>query len=402
MPRLIFMTANDLRKNLWPELALPALARHGWEITVVGINAEESAMARCLPYPCRRHNLTSLSQGRLSSELDIARWLQHCRTGPYDVIYLHSHVLGSRAGLGLIGPLFGKRLIYHTHDYFDPITHPLHMRLEAITAQRSSYFINGEYHRGYICRTMYKLRSPMLVLPPNLPAAFPVSLYSDKVRVEMGARDPKDILLIVHGGQSSLRATDETLEALSLLPNRFRLVMTGERTSSLVKKLEMLAIADRVVCLGHLEYAALLSYTASADIGIMLHANNDLGNFFQAPGRLTEYLACGLPILASHYTALQLLTLKYRVGLCVDPNSAREIASALLEMETAIHSGRFGRKAIREAFLDHFAFDHWEGAVIQVFDSLSDRHRTYRDHPPDFGKLGVPFCSVPLTDESRE
>ena len=107
-------------------------------------------------------------------------------------------------------------------------------------------------------------------------------------------------------------------------------------------------------------------------------------------------MACGLPILASHYTALQLLTLKHRVGICADPNSARGIARVLLEMETAIHAGAFSREAIRETFLRHFAFEHWEEAICGAFDSLLGQRRTVCSDPPEFGDLGAPLSAVPL------
>ena len=119
--------------------------------------------------------------------------------------------------------------------------------------------------------------------------------------------------------------------------------MTAHPTPPLPAETARLGIKDRVVCIGRQTYEDIFQYTSSSDIGIMLYANNDLGNFFQGPGRLTEYLACGLPILASNFTGLQLLTLKHGVGLCADPDSPEDIAQRLLDLEAGRRDGRFSR-----------------------------------------------------------
>ena len=393
MKRLFFLTPRDLRFNPFPELALPVLSRNGWEITVVAPGANQSVLHRCLPYPCRRHEL-AVSGGRLSAELAILSWLQHARCGRYDVIYLQGQPLGPRAALGLIGPLFGKRLVYHTHDYYDPIAYRAHALLEGWLSRRACLHLNGEFHRACVVRALYRLKRQVLVVPPNLPAAWPLPARSEQGRRAIGARSAADVVLMLHGGRSRNRATDELLVALSLLPPRFRIAMTCNRDADLSRFADKFGIADRITCLGQLDYADLLSYTVNADIGIMLHRDNDLGNFFQGPGRLTEYMACGLPVLASHFTGLQVLLSVNGIGRCANPESPEEIAARLLEIEMQSRTGVFHRSAIRKRFLDAFAFDHWEPAVAAAFeDALRGRL-----HSPagglQFSRLGAP-CYVP-------
>ena len=48
----------------------------------------------------------------------------------WDVIYIHSQSLSARAYLALLGLRFGKRLVYHNPDYYDPFNHSLYYFLE--------------------------------------------------------------------------------------------------------------------------------------------------------------------------------------------------------------------------------------------------------------------------------
>jgi glycosyltransferase involved in cell wall biosynthesis len=390
--RLICITLADPSLNPFPELAPATLARDGWDITFVAPNATASVMRRVMDYPCRRHDLPVLQAGRWRHELALQSWLQKARFGPYDVIYLHSQNLGAHAALGLAGPLFGKRIIHHTHDFYDPVTHPRYARLEGHIARRAAAHLNGEFHRAYFCQTLYGLRCPVYVVPPHLPADWPIPPRSQEVRNRLGARHADDVLLMLHGGPAPLRATEQLLAAVALLPARFRLVMTARRGPSLDSELLRLGIGDRVICLGPVDYLELFSYTSSADIGIMLHVNNDLGNFFQGPGRLTEYIACGLPVLASHFTGLQVLVARHNIGACTNPGSPEEIASRLLELEGGLRGGRFNRAAIRRRFLEAFAFDHWERTVRDVFmQALKPSKFPRCSPPPDFARIGSPL-----------
>jgi glycosyltransferase involved in cell wall biosynthesis len=372
MKRLILLSAYDVSKNPLAELGLAALARRGWTIDVVAAGASNSVMGRVLPYPCQRHEIAAPNSSRLACEWSVFKWLQRARTGPFDVIYIHSNMLAYRAALGLAGPLFGKRLVYHATDYLDPLDYPLHAWLEKRLARRAAYHLNAEFHRAYIDQTRYGFRAPILVVPPNLPAAWPLPGPSAEIRRELGANSHEDVLAIVHGGWSSLRATSKLSEAMALLPPRFRLVMTADPSPALLAELRRMGIEQRVACIGRQKYENLFQYTCSSDIGVLLYANNDMGNYFAAPTRLTEYVACGIPVLGCNFTGLQLLLLKHGIGLCADPESPEDIAKGLLDLEAGRRDGHFSRNVIRQRFLEVFAFDHWEEALCRAFDEVMD------------------------------
>lgn len=383
---LLFLTTADPSTTPHAEWIPWALERAGWQVTVAAPAAQHSVLRKTLGAKWSWRSLPfGRGHGRLRAECALLVELLKARFGRHDVICLHSQGLGWRAGLLLLGPLFGKRLAYHNPDYYDPIAHPFRAWLERRLARKSRLLISHEYHRGYILRAHYRLRCPILISPPNLPASWPVPPRSEELRSEMaGAAGQDAFLLRLHGGFSERRSTAQLFEALALLPPRFRLVMSagGAPADRLIRNL---GIADRVVILPPLDYAGMLAYTASSDVGVLLYGNNDLGNYFQAPGRLTEYLACGLPVLAPRYAGLENLVLRYGIGRSVNPANPASIAAGLLDLERDVRSGSATPAGIRRLFEAHFAYEHWLPGVAAAFDNLTRaRGRPAQAPPPEY------------------
>jgi glycosyltransferase involved in cell wall biosynthesis len=381
--RLFFISCYDLSMTPYADVALPALARDGWDILVAAVGAESSLLRKTIPYECKARNLLRQQGHSLwSKESELLRELLAARFGPYDVIYVHSEMLCARAALALAGPRLGKRLVYHNPDYYDPITHPLYTRLEGRFCRKVDLHLNNEFHRGYISRAQYRMTCPIITAPPNLPAAWPIPSRSEAKRAEMcGGEDA--FVLMLHGPYSELRMVPQLFEALSLLPERFRLVMTGAnvRKAEADAMLQRFGVSERVLRLPTLGYHEMFEYTVNADAGVLLYKNNDLGNFFTSPGRISEYLACGIPVLATDHTGLENLVSRLDLGECVDSTAPRRIAAGLTRLAESTARGRHPRDRMRERFLKHFAFDHWEPKICQAFNDLLVRGKMLSSPP---------------------
>jgi glycosyltransferase involved in cell wall biosynthesis len=161
--------------------------------------------------------------------------------------------------------------------------------------------------------------------------------------------------------------------------------MTGEERGWNPKADELacrLGVRDRVLMLPPLDYASLLTYTANADAGVLLYDNNDLGNYFTSPGRLTEYLACGLPVLASRFAGLESLVYRYGIGECVDASDPKSIAIGITKLEAGIASGQFEHDNLRQCFERHFAFERWAPQIVEAFEGLLSRKSKKKQAPP--------------------
>ena len=379
--KLLFISTGNSGKGPHGEICLPALSRDGWEITVVAPEAENSLLNRLLPYRAAFKNLPAYGPRQ---ELAIMRLLLASRMFPGTVLYLHSQSLSLRAWLWLLGPKFGKRIVYHNPDYYDPFNYPLHHFAEKRLCRKCDLCLNNEFHRAYITRASYRLRCPIVTVPIMLPAAWPFPATSPQVRREICGGQDGQFVLILHGGYGEVRMVPQLFEALALLPERFRLVMfiKEHREIETTAHLDRLGIAGRVQRFPGMGLDGLLKYTVTADAGMLLYSNNDLGNFFTAPGRLTEYLGAGLPVLATNHTGLENLVWRLDVGVTVDSTRPRQIADGILRLEALKLKGRFPAGRMRRVFLEDLAFDLWETDICAAFNELALPRREWKKAAP--------------------
>lgn len=381
-PRLLYLTTHPVHLTPHAEWNLWILSNAGWQVECVAPGGDLSLVQRTLGTAWRATSLFPRDCSLVRRELQLWLALWRARFGNFDVIFIDTPGMAYRAAIALAGPWFRKKLVYQARDFVDPWKYRFRSILEGIVCRRCHLHVNHEYHRAYLMRTLHRMRCPVVLSPPNLSVKWPVPAPDPERRRQIAGRSDHDsFVLCLHGGISDLRKTRELLEAMARLPTRIRLAMTGGKSTSAAEARQLLTsldIAHRVVMLPPLEFNEMLKYTVCADAGVLLYANNDLGNFFQCPGRMTEYLACGLPVLASNFTGLQSLVSKYKIGVCVDAEDPRHIADGILELEHRKREGQLTSKEIRWKFENHFALEHWAPLIAEAFRRLLEK----KDHDP--------------------
>jgi glycosyltransferase involved in cell wall biosynthesis len=288
-------------------------------------------------YPTINYQLFN-KHGVLSACLFLIKLLRYILNTKPDYIY----VQGAQQTPFLLWLSFVKiksKLIYHTQDYLGPGQHFFYEACERFFARRSDWVISNEVNRARFMASSYRLSRMPDTIRTALPSWWFIPIRDENYRRELlsmaGIREAQQPRLIVAGGGYAVdRMSPEVLIALSQLPRNYALIFTGmepksPRYRACKDQIANLDLRERVIILGHLNYAELLRLYAASDLGILLYPNSCVGHFYQAPGRLTEYLRCGLPIVTSNFPGLELLTMKYGLGAVADPYQPDKIAEAI-------------------------------------------------------------------------
>ncbi|MCL1897207.1 MAG: glycosyltransferase [Micrococcales bacterium] len=146
---------------------------------------------------------------------------------------------------------------------------------------------------------------------------------------------PDDVPLLVYFGHTdastdfdsvltALRGMPELHLALVCLPS----VRSG-RARSLAAKAKQEGFLDRLHLVDPVSQDQTVGFLASATMGICPLDPDQVGNQLAVPEMVLDYLAAGLPVVASDLPALRELVNKYAVGAVFQTDSATSVAAAI-------------------------------------------------------------------------
>ena len=144
--------------------------------------------------------------------------------------------------------------------------------------------------------------------------------------------DSEDKILLFQGGLSAGRNLEVLVEAMRLVRNSsLNLVILGDGRlgTSLKKKVTALKLIDRVHLHPAVPQDELVAYSGSAHAGIIPYQATCLNNYYCTPNKLFEFIAAGIPILASDLPEIRNLIETHRIGLVGDLSTAEKAAQQI-------------------------------------------------------------------------
>lgn len=164
----------------------------------------------------------------------------------------------------------------------------------------------------------------------------------------------KSLQVCYVGNISVMRGVCEIVKASALLRTPATLVMAGAfETPALAVALASYPGWQKIRTLGHLNRIGVSNVMAQSMAGLVtLHPQ---ANYLQAlPVKMFEYMAAGIPVIASDFPLWREIVNGNSCGICVDPLSPAAIASAIDYLisrpDESQRMGRNGRKAIIEKY----------------------------------------------------
>jgi glycosyltransferase involved in cell wall biosynthesis len=139
-------------------------------------------------------------------------------------------------------------------------------------------------------------------------------------------------LLLYTGKFTFKRGLENLIESLRHLPT-CHLVLMGYGNRDYMQCLEDVAakaqVAPRFSFFGPVSPDEVAAYAADADLGVAPIENACLSYYYCSPNKLFEYIAAGLPVIASDFPELRRVVHDYDIGCTFDPADPQDIARAV-------------------------------------------------------------------------
>lgn len=283
---------------------------------------------------------------RLSSAYQIAKSLQA------DVYHFHDPEL---IPVGILLQRLGAKVIYDVHEDspWEAISlsknHPvlgwLRFGIWTILEGIAKASLNA-----FICVTPH-IAQKFPSAKTSVVANFPLTAELQAVH-EVNLAHPQENIVIYAGGIAEIRGIREMVGAMELLPRTLavKLLLLGEFPSpELQTEVEKLPGWQQVEFLGWQSRQSVVQHLAQSKVGLVLfHPKRD--HLEALPNKLFEYMAAGLPVVASNFPLWREIIEDIGCGLVVNPLDPQEIAQSmqyLLENpDVAAAMGQRGREAV--------------------------------------------------------
>ena len=258
----------------------------------------------------------------------------------FDVWHVHDFaglvaVAGARPGPG-------RGLVYDVHDLFvetgTAARLPLAARLalrryECHLVRRVDATIAVNDGVAAVLRRRYRPRSIAVI--HNCPAAWSIpSPRPDLIRRAAGIPHTAPVILY-HGQLGSNRGLERLCEAMlepDLIGAHLVLMGNGELRGTLLARADAARFEGRIHVLDAVPPGQLLTWVASADVGVMALPRTTLNLYISTPNKLFECLAAGTPVVVSDFPAVRSIVLDGPwgpLGATCDPCDPSAIARAV-------------------------------------------------------------------------
>ena len=139
-------------------------------------------------------------------------------------------------------------------------------------------------------------------------------------------------IVLLQGGLSAGRNLEILVDAMRCVQNSsVVLVVIGDGLLlySLQKMVQQEGLTERVYFHAAVPQNELLALTAAADAGVIPYQATCLNNHYCTPNKLFEFIAAGLPILATDLPEIRRLVEGQQIGLVGDTGSPRKLAALM-------------------------------------------------------------------------
>jgi glycosyltransferase involved in cell wall biosynthesis len=323
--------------------AARALAADGHEVTVLHLPRVRGEMDGPLDgFFVRSVTPPAWVRRRLPSTLYrlvfFAAFVRAARRLRPDVV--HAHDAAMLAPGWATARLAGAKLIYDSHEYAAGVPYRnrgwtlLVTTLECLTIRRCAAVITVSDGIADRLQASYGLRErPVVVRNIPDPAEHDPDFEAPDLRDSLGTA-PGTPLVLHLGAVARDRGCEALVRAMAHLPEA-HLLFLGADDSAYASGLRELArvegVGERTHFRPSVPVAQIRAYTRQASVGVSLLEDSCENHRLALPNKLFEYVAAGVPAVASDLPEMRAFLDREAAGTTVDVSRPAEISAALLE-----------------------------------------------------------------------
>lgn len=312
------------------------------------------------------------------------RLRQYLKAAQFDILYVIDSWTLPTLWIATGGRMRWPRakLVYHTFDWLEPgLVAPTHLKLEKLVCQRADLAVNADRARARLQRSFYGLPRTPLWVQNCISRNAPIPARSTSLRAEMIGKAPThgDEYLVIYptvisNPSSSQRMAWELIQAFRHLSSRHRLILfysPGEEYERCRSAVRAAGLSDRIHFLRPVPFSRLMEMVASADLGIILYQDSLSSGYFMCNAdKLSLFLACGLPYVASDQPNLESVTYRYRLGECCNAENPEDLARSIRLITEGSESMDSRRRRAVDTFWTVYNFETQGKKLLEALSRM--------------------------------
>jgi glycosyltransferase involved in cell wall biosynthesis len=380
LPRITMLVRNPFTNDTRVEREARTLVDAGYSVTIV------ADAAPGLPRTEQRAGATVHRIRRRGPRVPVLRFVAHRwrleaalrRTRPE---ILHAHDADALQSVGPVAARLRIPFVYDSHELWLGRTSRGRSRLYDLFNRLWYRWVEGRYvprasfvmvaNPGVAPELERRYGIGGVAIVPNYPVEAG-EIAPRNLRDLPGAEAiPANVPVVLYvGGIMPHRGVEELLDAVAGLPDAHLVCLGagGGITSTIEGDIRRRGLTDRVHLVRPVPSEEVVPYAASATVGVTIVQPASLSYRLALPNKLFQYMAAGIPVVASDFPDVKGVVEGSGAGVVVDPTDPRAVAAAIRRFiddpSLARSMGAAGRRAVQERF-------NWERSARELLRGYS-------------------------------
>jgi glycosyltransferase involved in cell wall biosynthesis len=286
--------------------------------------------------------------------------------------YVHAGDFYSLPAAKRIKAKQGAKLIYDSREIYSQ----LNSLANRIFARKFIEF-KEKFLITYVDRVLVTAEEDELYLKKHFMHSIPYSIIknlppkvelqeSNKLRKTLGIAQDK-LLLLYQGWVLEGRGLNTLIETMPHIDSATLVIIgDGNYLQKLKAKATELNLDSKVYFTGFVDYDVLLTYTMSADVGVVLFENSSISYQNALPNKLFEFIQCGLPVIATNQKTISKIVESESLGISLSSLNKEALTNAINELSDSNKRETYKENVLKVR--DKYSYETQEVEILKIFN----------------------------------